>query len=53
MNKLSGPETGILSDKPHAFKSDWRFERCTRLLGAAAMDKLASSHVAVIVTKSL
>lgn len=29
---------------------DWRFERCARLLGAAAMDKLASSHVAVFVT---
>lgn len=47
MNKLSGPETGILPDKQHAFRIDWRFERCARLLGAAAMDKLASSHVAV------
>lgn len=30
-----------------AARKDWRFERCTRLFGGPAMEKLAGSHVAV------
>ncbi|MFA5343581.1 MAG: tRNA threonylcarbamoyladenosine dehydratase [Kiritimatiellia bacterium] len=47
MHKPSGTETGKPPAEPPLARRDWRFERCGRLLGKAALHTLAGSHVAV------
>jgi len=47
MKTTAKAESEGQAEKTHGPGRDWRFERCVRLFGAAALKKISTSHVAV------